>query len=62
MRFVSYNIHGGVGWDRHFVPRRIAAVLVELDADVIALQEVESSATELAFIGSFQFSDKITPL
>lgn len=43
--FVSYNIHGGVGCDGHFVPNRIVDVLRELDADVIALQEVESRAT-----------------
>lgn len=41
----SYNIHGGVGADGHCVPKRIAAVLREIDADVIALQEVESRST-----------------
>lgn len=44
MRFsiASYNIHRCVGRDRRFDPPRIAAVLRELDADVIALQEVET--------------------
>lgn len=41
----SYNIHGGVGADGHCVPKRIADVLREIDADVIALQEVESRST-----------------
>lgn len=41
----SYNIHGGVGADGHCVPKRIAAVLRETGADVIALQEVESRST-----------------
>jgi endonuclease/exonuclease/phosphatase family metal-dependent hydrolase len=41
----SYNIHGGVGGDGHFVPNRIVDVLRELNADIIALQEVESRAT-----------------
>ncbi len=54
MRFVSYNIHGGIGSDRHFVPRRIAAVIAELDADVIALQEVESRATGFDMLGYLQ--------
>jgi endonuclease/exonuclease/phosphatase family metal-dependent hydrolase len=45
IRVASYNTHGGVGRDGHFVPKRIAGVLKELDADVIALQEVESRAT-----------------
>jgi len=45
IRVASYNTHGGVGRDGHFVPKRIADVLKELDADVIALQEVENRAT-----------------
>ena len=45
IRIASYNTHGGIGRDRHFVPKRIAQVLRELDADIIALQEVENRAT-----------------
>jgi endonuclease/exonuclease/phosphatase family metal-dependent hydrolase len=45
IRVASYNTHGGIGRDRHFVPKRIAEVLKELDADIIALQEVENRAT-----------------
>lgn len=45
IRVVSYNIHGGVGRDKHFVPNRIVDVLREIDADIIALQEVESRTT-----------------
>jgi endonuclease/exonuclease/phosphatase family metal-dependent hydrolase len=37
----SYNIHKCVGVDNRFDPGRIAAVIAELDADVIALQEVD---------------------
>ncbi|HEY4074135.1 MAG TPA: endonuclease/exonuclease/phosphatase family protein [Herbaspirillum sp.] len=37
---VTYNIHGAIGTDGHFAPKRIAAVLQEINADVIALQEV----------------------
>jgi endonuclease/exonuclease/phosphatase family metal-dependent hydrolase len=47
----SYNTHGGVGRDGHFVPKRIAGVLRELDADIIALQEVESRATGFDMLG-----------
>lgn len=36
----SYNIHGGVGGDRRFDLARIAAVIEEIDPDVVALQEV----------------------
>lgn len=36
----TYNIHGAVGCDGLFSPARVADVLREIDADVIALQEV----------------------
>jgi endonuclease/exonuclease/phosphatase family metal-dependent hydrolase len=36
----TYNIHGAVGTDGRLAPQRIAEVLREIDADVIALQEV----------------------
>ncbi|MGZ9014594.1 MAG: endonuclease/exonuclease/phosphatase family protein [Burkholderiales bacterium] len=41
----SYNTHGGIGRDRHFVPKRIAEVVKEIDADIVALQEVENRTT-----------------
>jgi endonuclease/exonuclease/phosphatase family metal-dependent hydrolase len=40
IRVVTYNIHRCRGIDRRTVPSRIADVLRELDADVVALQEV----------------------
>src|SRR6476661_5871094 len=51
IRVASYNTHGGVGRDRHFVPKRIADVLKEIDADIIALQEVESRSTGFDMLG-----------
>ena len=36
----TWNIHGAVGGDRRYVPKRIFDVLSELGADVVALQEV----------------------
>jgi endonuclease/exonuclease/phosphatase family metal-dependent hydrolase len=44
LRLASYNIHIGVGRDGHFHPERVAEVLREIDADVIALQEVQLGA------------------
>lgn len=41
LRFASYNIHKAVGTDRRRDPDRIIAVLREIDADVIALQEAD---------------------
>jgi endonuclease/exonuclease/phosphatase family metal-dependent hydrolase len=40
----TYNIHSCIGSDGAFEPDRIAQVLRELDADVVALQEVDSRA------------------
>ena len=41
LTFASYNIHKGVGMDRRRDPERIMAVLHEIDADIIALQEAD---------------------
>ena len=40
LRIVTYNVHKCRGLDRRVRPARIASVLRELDADIIALQEV----------------------
>jgi endonuclease/exonuclease/phosphatase family metal-dependent hydrolase len=40
LRIATYNIHRCIGTDRVADPRRIAAVLREIDADIVALQEV----------------------
>src|SRR5688572_33481679 len=39
-RIATYNIHKCIGMDRRARPKRIADVLKEVDADIIALQEV----------------------
>ncbi|NOJ81361.1 endonuclease/exonuclease/phosphatase family protein [Myxococcus xanthus] len=40
LRLVSYNIHSGIGTDGRFDLGRVGAVLREVDADIVALQEV----------------------
>lgn len=40
VRIATYNIHRCRGMDRRIVPARIADVLRDIDADVVALQEV----------------------
>ncbi len=40
LRIASYNIHRAIGRDGQQAPKRIAEVLRELQADVVALQEV----------------------
>jgi len=42
LRVVTYNVHKCRGLDRRVRPERIVEVLGEIDADVIALQEVVS--------------------
>lgn len=42
IRVASYNVHRCVGWDGRHDPDRVAAVIRELDADLIGLQEVDS--------------------
>ena len=46
LRVVSYNIHECVGGDGKRDPARVAAVLREIDADVIGLQEVDARPGE----------------
>jgi endonuclease/exonuclease/phosphatase family metal-dependent hydrolase len=56
----TWNVHGGVGRDRHYSPARIADVVLETGADVIALQEVGSrNASEVlldALVGGTGFA------
>jgi len=40
-RLLTYNIHRAIGLDRQFRPDRIARILLEQDADVVLLQEVD---------------------
>ncbi|WP_424134639.1 endonuclease/exonuclease/phosphatase family protein [Roseomonas chloroacetimidivorans] len=37
----SYNVHKCVGTDKRFDPARVAEVIAELDADILALQEAD---------------------
>lgn len=40
IKFVSYNLHGCIGWDGRFDPQRLVGVLNETGGDIVALQEV----------------------
>ena len=46
MTLATYNIHGCIGADGRFKPDRIIDVLQEMNADVVALQEVEHHQIE----------------
>lgn len=51
LKLASYNIHGAVGRDGRCIPKRIVEVLAELDADIVALQEVESATSGFDMLG-----------
>lgn len=51
----SYNIHGCVGTDGRYEPERIARVLAEISADVVALQEVDAGYHAAAGVDQFRF-------
>lgn len=46
LRIASYNVHACVGRDGRFDPARVAGVIESLNADFIALQEVEDRPFE----------------
>jgi endonuclease/exonuclease/phosphatase family metal-dependent hydrolase len=41
LRVMTYNVHGCVGLDGRLSPARIARVIAQADADVVALQELD---------------------
>jgi endonuclease/exonuclease/phosphatase family metal-dependent hydrolase len=59
--FASYNIHKAVGLDRRRDPDRIIAVLREIDADIIALQEADRRYGTRAGVLPRQVLDDHTP-
>ena len=61
LTFASYNIHKGVGLDRKRDPERILAVLREIDADVIALQEADRRFGERAAVLPRQVIEDYSP-
>ena len=45
LTIATYNIHGAIGYDGLFKPERVAGVLREMRADIVALQEVPLGGT-----------------
>ena len=54
LRVATWNIHGGVGADRRYAPQRIVGVLKEIDADIVALQEVASQEAHESFLADLE--------
>ena len=58
IRIATYNIHKCVGLDRKYRPERIAEVLREIDADIIALQEVSNNSLTVEIGRQAEFISK----
>jgi endonuclease/exonuclease/phosphatase family metal-dependent hydrolase len=56
----SYNVHRCIGMDRRHDPDRVAVVVQELAADVIALQEVEALPRTEAGLDQIEYLAKAT--
>jgi endonuclease/exonuclease/phosphatase family metal-dependent hydrolase len=58
LRVATWNIHACVGIDRRYDPARTAAVLREIDADIVCLQEADTRrgaapySTQWAYLGA----------
>ena len=57
MRLLTYNIHGCVGRDGRDVPERVLRVISEINADVIALQEVDDDREGRYFLSELRKMD-----
>ena len=51
----TYNVHSCVGGDGQFNPSRVADVIGELRADVVALQEVDAAQRATGFVDQWKF-------
>lgn len=62
LKIVSYNIHLCIGRDGEFSPHRIASVIDELDADVVALQEVSLGTPGFNMLEYLSSACAMTPI
>ena len=62
MKLASYNIHLCIGRDGEFSPHRIASVISELDADVVALQEVSLGTPGFNMLEYLSSACAMTPI
>jgi endonuclease/exonuclease/phosphatase family metal-dependent hydrolase len=54
LRVATWNIHGGIGTDGRYAPSRIVDVLKEIDAEIVALQEVASEEEHSCFLADLE--------
>lgn len=58
----TYNIHGCVGTDGRYSPERIVAVLDEISADIVGLQEVDTRRPHWEGLHQFDYLCQATRL
>jgi endonuclease/exonuclease/phosphatase family metal-dependent hydrolase len=54
LRVATWNIHGAVGADGRYLPARVVGVLREIDADIVALQEVAFEEAHTSFLADLE--------
>lgn len=62
LRLVSYNVHGCVGRDRKLDLERVVAVIKEMPADVVALQEVPTAEHGREFLRLARAATGLVPV
>jgi endonuclease/exonuclease/phosphatase family metal-dependent hydrolase len=63
IKLATYNIHRGIGTDGIALPERILSVLEEMNADIIALQELElHSNAALSLLAYLARNTGLTPV
>lgn len=60
IRIGSYNIHGCVGLDKKHAPSRIAAVIRDMRAPIVGLQEVDTHSIEESSLDQLEYLAKNT--
>lgn len=54
LRVATWNIHGATGADGRYTPQRTVDVLKEINADIVALQEVASQEAHADFLADLE--------
>jgi endonuclease/exonuclease/phosphatase family metal-dependent hydrolase len=60
VRVATYNIHTCIGVDRRYDPGRIGAVLREIDADIVSLQEVDARRRSDRYADQWAYLGEVT--
>ena len=60
VRVATYNIHTCIGVDRRYEPGRVGAVLREIDADIVSLQEVDARRRSDRYADQWAYLGEVT--